>query len=301
MDPHLVAFIDILGFGSELKNVRSEEDLKAIRKKMLFVQREFAKSSAFNEPSSQEVLNQNYGKRVLALSDAVVVAINLNCVATAKRVIDIYDLVGSSIWDLIAAQGRCACNGIFVRGGISHGPFYFENDVLLSPALAEAYAIESKRADYPVIAITDRTVRWIRNLPKRHKYAPGADPVDSYFRGYEAEATGELLFLDYMRVLVNEQHRGMVSPEREAYNAARRRKQFDKADRIFDRSVLKDAAFFLRLHRCALEAAYRSTNAEKVAKKYRWLMRYHNASFRTDLPYLPQQRIDLRRFRPKRG
>ncbi len=153
-----------------------------------------------------------------------------------------------------------------------------------------------KRTDYPVIAITAETITWIRSLPKLHTYAPGADPFDSYFKEYKNGKGVDLLFLDYMRVLVNEEHRGMISPEREAYNAARRKRQFDKANRIFDRSVYKDAAYFLGFHRRAIEAAYNSANSEKVARKYRWLMGYHNASFRTDLPYLTRQKIDLRRF-----
>jgi hypothetical protein len=298
MNKQLVAFIDILGFGHEIVSARSEADLRRIQQKMLFVQKEFSKSSAFDDPVDQERLNRDYGKRVIALSDAVVVAVNLRCPATETNTIDEYDLVGSALWDLIAAQGRCVCNGIFVRGGISHGPFFFENDVLLSPSLAKAYQLESRDAEFPITAITSETIAWLRSLNRRHAYAPGADPFDDYFRQHERP---DLFFLDYMRVLVNEQHRGMLPKERKAYREAMRRRDYAKADEAFQRSVYKDAAFFLKHHRLRIEAAFRADRASDVRRKYHWLMRYHNSSFRMDIPYLSQQRIDLRKFRLRTG
>jgi hypothetical protein len=39
-----------------------------------------------------------------------------------------------------------------------------------------------------------------------------------------------------------------------------------------------------------------AANHERVRKKYRWLMRYHNRSFPNDLEYLRDEMIDLDRF-----
>jgi hypothetical protein len=134
----LVAFIDILGFGREIEAAKTKEDLEKAYKKVLLVQKEFQKVSAADDPEEQTEVNSTYGRRVIALSDAVVVVITPNC--PSGEMMGNYDHLGMAVFELIEAQARCvAAHGIFVRGGLSHGPFFFEDDILLSPALAKAY------------------------------------------------------------------------------------------------------------------------------------------------------------------
>src|SRR5205814_2126885 len=130
--PHLVAFIDILGFGRELENAKTEEGLKKAYAKVRKVQEEFQFAGASEDPDHQLENNADYGRRVIAVSDSIVVAITPNC--PMCPIMGGYDLLGYALFELIVAQARCACQGIFVRGGMSHGLFFFENDVLLSPA-----------------------------------------------------------------------------------------------------------------------------------------------------------------------
>jgi len=77
----LVAFIDILGFGREIEAAKSEEDFQRIYKKLHFVQEAFQNSSVAKDPADQTRLNLDYGRKVLALSDTVVLAITANCPA----------------------------------------------------------------------------------------------------------------------------------------------------------------------------------------------------------------------------
>jgi hypothetical protein len=77
--PHLVAFIDILGFGRELENSETEEDMKRTYLKVSKVQEEFQYAGAADEPNHQLENNADYGRRVIALSDSIVVAITPKC------------------------------------------------------------------------------------------------------------------------------------------------------------------------------------------------------------------------------
>jgi len=152
---HLVAFVDILGFGHELKKAETEADLKLIYAKVRKVQEAFLLAGACDESEHQFENNAEYGRRVLALSDSIVVAITPNC--PMQPLMGGYELLGCALYELIIAQGQCACQGIFVRGGVSHGPFFFENDVLISPAQARAYDLETNAAEFPIIVVTEST------------------------------------------------------------------------------------------------------------------------------------------------
>lgn len=252
----LVAFIDILGFGHEIEKACTKEDLERIYKKVRLVQKEFGKDSAADDPEEQLEINTNFGRRILALSDAIVVVITSHCPATDAM--GGYDFFGFAMYDFLLAQTRCAvAHGIFVRGAISHGSFFFEDDVLLSPALARAYELESKHADYPVIVVPEATRRAIFEVPKKGHYARGADPTPNYFtRHGRRNWRGEpLYFLNYAPVMVNDQHRGMLPEDRKNYLNARRKGDVARAQAAIDRSALKDAAFFLKWHRKQIEAS----------------------------------------------
>jgi hypothetical protein len=69
--PHLVAFVDILGFGHELEKAKTEADLKLIYAKVRKVQEVFQLANACDESEHQFENNAGYGRRVLALSNFV--------------------------------------------------------------------------------------------------------------------------------------------------------------------------------------------------------------------------------------
>ena len=177
--PSLVAFIDVLGFGNEIQSAVADDDLYRAYKKIRLVQKEFQKPSAADNPDEQLSINLASGRRVIALSDAAVVAITPNnhtCSLVGTR-----DLFGFAIYEMMLAQAVCVASyGIFVRGGISHGPFFFGDDVLPSPALARAYELESRFADYPLIVIPESTRPAILDEPSEG-YAVGEDPTPQFF------------------------------------------------------------------------------------------------------------------------
>ena len=240
MEPHLVAFIDILGFGHEVKAARDSEALARIYGKVRRIQEAFQKPSAAERPESQSEVNRRYGKRVIALSDAVLVAINFQ--GGDQHLLHAADLVGWAIYELAQAQYDCVLShGIFLRGGIGVGPFFFENDILVSPALVDAHTLESKYAVAPVIILTQTTVEWIKTTAGPDVSVPHWQNV--FFRPLPTTVDGELLFaLDYLRIALTD----------------------DEPHIIFG------------AHREKIAAAYSATTDEGVRGKYQTLMRYHN-------------------------
>lgn len=119
---HLVAFIDILGFSNKIVAAKTAAELKAIYDEVRTVQRELEKPSAGDNPDEQEGVNSDHGKKVIAFSDGVVVAITSNC--KAGPIMMPYDLFMMEIWTIIIAQARCVAKGIFLRGGIGRGTFF---------------------------------------------------------------------------------------------------------------------------------------------------------------------------------
>jgi hypothetical protein len=240
MDPHLVAFIDILGFGHEVKAAKDSEALARIHDKVIRIQQAFEKPSALGIPRAQSQLNRQYGKRVIALSDAVLIAIDFNC--NAQNLLGDSDLVGWAVYKLIQAQYDCVLNhGIFLRGGVGVGPFFLENYVLVSPALVDAHELESRHADAPIIVLTKQTVDWIKKTAGPNSSVPNFENV--FFRSLSKTCGDEPLFaLDYLRVAMTDDEPGIV----------------------------------LEAHKQKVAAAYAATTNERVRDKYRALMRYHN-------------------------
>ncbi len=118
--PHLVALVDILGFRHQLERANTEADLKLIYAKVRKVQEAFQLAGACDGRQFEN----NAGRRVLALSDSIVIAITPKC--PMQPLMGGYDLLGYALFEIIIAQASCACQGIFVRGGVSHGPFFLK-------------------------------------------------------------------------------------------------------------------------------------------------------------------------------
>jgi hypothetical protein len=234
----------------------------------------------------------------LALSDAVVVAISPT--SRGAELLTTYDFLGFALYEIMLGQLRCVLNhSIFLRGGLSHGSFFFENDVLISPALSRAYQLESKHAEYPVIAVARETRDWILSVPKVGFYGPDTDPSPSYFakHGRRKYRGKPLHFLDYLGATWHDADPIMTVAERAKERAAKKAHQNDVAQEIFDRSYYRGEGALLLAHRKAIEWAYRNAPTERVKHKYRWLMRYHNRTFPREGPFLGKGVIDLSRFK----
>lgn len=276
-DVRIVAWVDILGFSNEMLRATTDEEYRAAYRKMLYVHEQLGHPHADEEPEDRVRINTDYGRTVTALSDGVVVTASGH--SEAASVMTPYDFFMDFIQDIQWAQAHCAVNGIFLRGGISIGPYYHEDDILLSPALIRAYKLETQRASYPAIIISASDMNQLTALQGRNHYAFPDDMVLPFKS--PAQRRGEkFLFIDYLRFLRHPDNHGWFSNE--DFQAFRRLRDHDSktANKIFTKSHRREAARFMRLHKIKILDAFRSAPNEKVKAKYRWLAKYHNRSLR---------------------
>lgn len=279
----IVAWIDMLGFKEELEGAKTKAAFKKVYDKVRKVHEEFGKVSACPDPEDQARMNEFYGRRVISLSDGLVVVQSLDAPVLKAGAIEPFAFVHAFIEDLTMAQAQCVFRGIFLRGGIAVGKFWFEDDILLSPALVKAYLIESKVAVNPAILIEHEVVEEFTKLTGKWPFDKGLEQ----YRDCEW-LTGDLarkyVMLDYARILMSGEHGWASDADRVAYND--KSKSPEERQRIMNESWGRQQGNVLRSFKAKLIAAYMSAPNEKVRNKYRWLMRYFNSTFDHGHPLL---------------
>lgn len=180
----IVAWIDLLGFREQIVAADTQDKFQAAYRRIREFQEEFDKETASLDPGQADI-NENFGLRIVALSDGLVIAINLEEGAVDGNLIGFYDRVGFFLDGLRLAQARCASVGNFLRGGIALGPFWFEDDILLSPALVSAYEMETKFAKQPVIILERDIAEGLGKMKQGAGYAKDSDPMEDLFRDCE--------------------------------------------------------------------------------------------------------------------
>lgn len=283
----LVAWVDILGFKEEIRNARAQEEFKAVYDKVRRVHEEFAKESASDDPDNQAEENRNYGRRVISLSDGLVVVQSKD--TEVRQVLDTYGFVQGFMDDLRMAQAQCAYQGIFLRGGIDIGYFWFDDDILLSPALVEAYFIEDKIAKNPAILLKAELIDKIAKLKNKPAGCNGRELVRDC-EWLEGEHKGKYVMLDYMNIIANGDHGWHSNEDLKAYQD--RSRPAEERDTIFNESRNRKAGVILLSMKQKLLSAYAGAPNETVRNKYRWLMRYFNNSFPHDFPDYKGAAID---------
>ncbi len=297
-ETRIVAWIDILGFSHELLLAKTKTQHRAVYQKMLFVHEAFDSPTASDDPEECQEINEDYGRSVQALSDGLVVTASAN--AKARSVMTPYDFFMSFIDDIIMAQTNCAVKGIFVRGGISIGPFYHDNNILLSPALVRAYKMEAERATYPVIIIEPDHVNALRQLKGFKNYSKDFEPSQTYFRPFKspAQRKGErFLHLDYLNYLSDPGNHGFFRDEDRLNWADREKFSPQERDHLYSLSHVKSAVRAMTRHKEHLVKNYEATNSERVRAKFRWLMKYQNRALKGYGPLYDAACIDLQKFK----
>jgi hypothetical protein len=261
----VVAFVDILGFSNRLRTAKNVEDLADISKAVSTVQAEFDFQS--KDPNIKDV-HKMYAKKVLAFSDCVVIAIPLKSAMTQHE--GTFDPLMSELHSLAMAQAECVQRGLFLRGGIDIGWWFSEKNILVSPALANAYALE-KEANVPVLSICEQAFEFFKNHHDNSFYA--RDPLPSLFKQYsETKSKTERYFLDYIRVCLDSVNWQRNKAQVEEYRAA----DSDVRDAIAQRGYTDNAIDWLNGHKRQISKAIATVSDASVRAKYEWLIRYHN-------------------------
>lgn len=74
-------------------------------------------------------------------------------------------------------QFNLAIEGLFVRGGVSVGDFYINEDIVFGPALLDAHYVESELACYPRIVLDNKTVKRLKKYIKNYDIAPQRNKI----------------------------------------------------------------------------------------------------------------------------
>jgi hypothetical protein len=235
-----VTFIDILGFSNLIKELDSpaiNAHLDAMRIFNSAPQRRRA------ELQDQELLPMVY-----QVSDSIIRVQPVLLYGTPKnRILDFY--VGE-LESLLIAQGNLACNGIFIRGGMTYGKICIHKSRIFGPAFVRAYKLESTLARFPRI-IVDQNLCGDNNNPLisisgKNSWLKSKEHV---FEMLEQDNDGQW-FIQYLSHLYDSHHPNGISG----------------AD------ILK--AHRDKIQECLTKA--RSSGNEEIGCKYSWVANYHN-------------------------
>jgi hypothetical protein len=133
---------------------------------------------------------------------------------------DLESEFGFILWSLREYQFNMACEGFFVRGGLSVGPLFMDETSVYGAALLEAYELESKIAVNPVVALSDDAMKLVdhhmtyyfnERPPQVRDVLRG--PNGRYFINYLTEAIYETGHGDKLAVKLLRKHKNNVVAE----------------------------------------------------------------------------------------
>ncbi len=176
--PSVAAYLDILGYSDYIAGVfeegRAENELVRLRS-ALDVAYEHLK-----EQSNKQHFNGKLDFQVRSFTDNLLIGYPIPEHGDALGIlIMVVHCVGY-------LQMELARGGYFVRGAISVGALYVDDDIIFGPALMEAYRAEQKLAVYPRVILCDSAEGPFRG-PWQNRKVPGV-LVDSDRR----------VFIDYL-------------------------------------------------------------------------------------------------------
>jgi len=236
----VVTFIDILGYKALLKTRRAEEIANVVKALRNFTAGDGDESKPPSRSDEIRLYTQAFSESV---SDAVV----------RVRTIDTQSQDGPFAYeliDLMHAIVECVNRGILIRGGMTIGPVYIDENgkgPIFGEGMVRAYQIEEEEAVYPRIMIDEDALTAYLNDETLWQ--------DGAFDGYEARMVRPFIavaddgsfFVDYLRT---------AGPG-----------EFD--------SGVAGQFEFLRRHRDLITDNLLTADA-KARRKLVWLANYHN-------------------------
>lgn len=156
-------------------------------------------------------------------------------------------------------QFNMSCEGFFIRGGLSIGPLFIDENSVYGTALLEAYELESKHAVNPIVVLSDDSMKLI-NHHLTYYHGMQSPQVRDVLRGPDGR-----YFINYLTESIYETESGY-----------------------------KLATKLLRRHRnnVIAELKKRRTNP-RVFDKFAWLAAYHN-HFCDQVSGFPEYKTSLR-------
>jgi hypothetical protein len=232
----IITFCDILGF-SDL--VKTEENPKNISQKIKLLRHYTLPEKEFAE----ELEAKSYH-----FSDTVVRITPLDSKLNMNNPIG---LLFHEIIDIVHAQMELANNGIFLRGGLTLGEVYYDDEQLFGPGINTAYRLESQLALYPRIIIDPHALAQLGSddLLKKDTHTPKQE--GEHIRKLLRQDSDGLWFIDYLLAANTE------ADDPETY------------------------INFLDGHKNRInQEIKRFKQMDRVAQKLSWLITYHNSTIK---------------------
>lgn len=152
LDEYLVAYIDILGGKNLILNDKGNKNLNTVKEIYKFAMDSLTESS---------VKNATQNLKIKIFSDNIVVASKIKTVTLRQITLSIVNF-----FRFIAYFQRKALDkGILLRGGVSIGELYIQDDFVWGKALISAYEVEQQAND-PIIMIENNAFERIEMLRK---------------------------------------------------------------------------------------------------------------------------------------
>lgn len=167
-----------------------------------------------------------------AFSDHIVRTVSLDGLSAIQSV----DAIEFELTELQHIQANLAVNGVFVRGAITRGPIYIDEDLVFGPALIRAYELEQTIAVHPRVVIDPALLEGLAhcaNLDER---------LSVLYSRFLFEGDDAVHSVDYLQI----------------------------GDHLSERLDL------LKTHASLVRKALSEATLPAVTSKYRWLASYHD-------------------------
>ena len=175
-EERVVAFVDILGFSSMIKESSSDiEEYEKIKNALETIQ------------NVKKISDVN-GAKVTTFSDSIVISY------PAKAKDPLYNI----LLDLIHLQLDLLQQGILVRGGVAKGKVRHVQEMVFGPAMVSAYALESKYAVYPRIIVEKDLVDWEEENFRKQLYGADND-IDDLKSLLKKDEYNDIFYIDVLR------------------------------------------------------------------------------------------------------
>lgn len=184
--PHLVTYIDIMGFRTMVKEKPPNHISRVIR---------LVKEAFEPDAKSKTEFDEHY----VNFSDLIVHTVPLNSqVNIRNRVGSLF----SRILAIVHGQASLIDEGILVRGALVLGGMEKSYNVLFGPALIDAYDLEQHSASVSRVVVTPELLNDFKTEPLLHLIDHKHDA--EYVRKLLRTDSDSVVFVDYLGGLANE-------------------------------------------------------------------------------------------------
>jgi len=210
MRESFVVFLDVLGFKDLVLDAESHDEVDGLLKKFYHA---VSKNLSIIKP--KEGMDRH---KVRTFTDNVLISWPVREEGEIEY--------SSLIYSASEFQLKLLLEGFFVRGGAVKGPIYVDEEFIFGPALIKAYQLESKKAKYPRIVLSEEVLKKVMDYSKHYgdkrkspfNFELLIDKDSEIFINYlELCLTGALLGHTEIQLRILTKHKELIERQLERY------------------------------------------------------------------------------------